>query len=292
MKKLLLGSIPLGMFLVAAGPSPPPNIVGTAPITVSPSGSSFAQRTIACPTCGTGTGNVTGTGPTVSGHLAVFNNTSATGIADGGAQNWTAAAVSSIDASLSIVANKLEISPITSGRVLGYFGGGTGIPAAATPATVLQAVCSSTGQIYIVAPGSAAGCLSAGSVGKFLQQQQPSGNNQPVWASVPYHESYKWDSNTSVVAGTFPLLDTTATGTINSVTYHTGGTTPSFTLAIQIDGVNVTSCNALTVSSATPTTTTCTGANTYTAGHKITAVVSGPSGTINTALVQINYQEP
>lgn len=37
---------------------PPPNFTATSPITITPSGASFAQRTIACPTCGTGTGSV------------------------------------------------------------------------------------------------------------------------------------------------------------------------------------------------------------------------------------------
>jgi hypothetical protein len=51
---------------------------GTGAVTISVSG-------------GSGTGNVTGTGTTTVGHVAVFNNTSATGIQDGGPASMTIA---------------------------------------------------------------------------------------------------------------------------------------------------------------------------------------------------------
>jgi len=51
---------------------------GTGDVTISVSG-------------GSGTGNVTGTGTTTVGHVAVFNNTSATGIQDGGPASLTIA---------------------------------------------------------------------------------------------------------------------------------------------------------------------------------------------------------
>ena len=51
---------------------------GTGAVTISVSG-------------GSGTGNVTGTGTTTVGHVAVFNNTSATGIQDGGPASLTIA---------------------------------------------------------------------------------------------------------------------------------------------------------------------------------------------------------
>ena len=101
------------------------------------------------------------------------------------------------------------------------------------------------------------------------------------------------DSSTTVHNDTYPLpMDSWpwATGTIDSVTYYTGGTsTPSFAISLQINGTNVTSCNGITVSSATRNTTTCTAANTITTGQHPTLVISGTSGSPSSALVQINY---
>jgi hypothetical protein len=99
-----------------------------------------------------------------------------------------------------------------------------------------------------------------------------------------------WDSNTTVVNGTVPLIvpPWVGGGTITSVTYYTNGSTPSFTASVKIGGTNVTGCGALSVSSATPTTTTCTAANTFTSSSSLTLTISGVSGTPNQALVQVN----
>lgn len=103
--------------------------------------------------------------------------------------------------------------------------------------------------------------------------------------------SVVWDSNTTVVNGTIPLIlpPWLGGGTITSVSYYTNGSsTPSFTAAVKIGGTNVTGCSALSVASATPTTTTCTGANTFTSSSSLTLTVSNVSGTPNQALVQVN----
>jgi hypothetical protein len=100
-----------------------------------------------------------------------------------------------------------------------------------------------------------------------------------------------WDSNTTVAAGTVPILNPlwVGGGTITSVTYYTNGTgSPSFTVNVKIDGTSVTSCSAIVVNSSTVATTTCTAANTFTNTNQITLVVSAVSGTPNQALVQIN----
>lgn len=101
------------------------------------------------------------------------------------------------------------------------------------------------------------------------------------------------DSTVTVHNDTYPIPADTwpwTTGTIDSVTYYTSGTsTPSFTIALQINGVNVTSCNGIVVSSATRTTTTCTALNAITTGQHATLVISGTSGAPTSALVQINY---
>jgi hypothetical protein len=100
-----------------------------------------------------------------------------------------------------------------------------------------------------------------------------------------------WDSNTTVANATIPVWNPkVASGTITSVTFYTGGTgTPSFTAGVQIGGTGVTGCSALSVSSSTATTTSCTAANTFTSTSQLTLVISSASGTPNQALVQINY---
>lgn len=102
------------------------------------------------------------------------------------------------------------------------------------------------------------------------------------------------DSSGTVVNATYPLpVDTWpwATGTLDSITYYTGGTsTPSFTVSLQINGTNVVSCNGITVSSATRATTNCTSSNAITTGQHPTLVITGTSGTPSSSLVQINYR--
>ena len=101
-----------------------------------------------------------------------------------------------------------------------------------------------------------------------------------------------WDSNTTVANATIPIWNPQLAGggTITSVTYYTNGSgTPSFTADVKIGSTGVTSCSAISVSSATPATTTCTAANTFTSSSVLTVVISSASGTPNQALVQINY---
>jgi hypothetical protein len=100
-----------------------------------------------------------------------------------------------------------------------------------------------------------------------------------------------WDGATNVTAQTYPLPDIWpwATGTIDSVTYHTGGTsTPSFGLSAAINGTPITNCTGITVSSATDTTSNCTALNTITTGQHLTIATSSIVGTPNNAIVQIN----
>lgn len=94
------------------------------------------------------------------------------------------------------------------------------------------------------------------------------------------------DSNTTVVAQTVDYINRYASATITKMSYQTGGTgSPSFTAALKINGTNVTTCNAITVNSATPASTTCTGANTLADLDKIEFVISSPSGTPNQSSV-------
>jgi hypothetical protein len=105
---------------------------------------------------------------------------------------------------------------------------------------------------------------------------------------------YTWTvpSNVTVANGTttmeanFPW----ASGTITSVDYGTNGTsTPSFTASVQIGGVNVTSCNGLSVSSSTNTNVACTGANTLSSASIVTVIIASTSGSPDQSWVKINF---
>jgi hypothetical protein len=62
------------------------------------------------------------------------------------------------------------------------------------------------------------------------------------------------------------------------------GTTPSFTVGLYINGVAVTNCSGIVVTSSTPVTTTCgSAANTITRGQTLTAVITAASGTPQSA---------
>ena len=74
-------------------------------------------------------------------------------------------------------------------------------------------------------------------------------------------------------------------GTVNALTYFTGN--GSFSVAVQINGTNVTGLSAVSVSSATPATTNATAANTFTAGQRITAVITAATGSPTDALLSL-----
>jgi hypothetical protein len=74
-------------------------------------------------------------------------------------------------------------------------------------------------------------------------------------------------------------------GTITALTYFTGN--GSFSVAIQINGANVTGLSAVAVSSATPATANATAANTFTAGQRITAVITSATGSPTDALLSL-----
>lgn len=68
-----------------------PTTSGTVPTTAtSPITLNSTTGVIGCATCGTGTGNVTGPGSSTSGHIATFNNSGGTLLADGGALGTSA----------------------------------------------------------------------------------------------------------------------------------------------------------------------------------------------------------
>ena len=74
-------------------------------------------------------------------------------------------------------------------------------------------------------------------------------------------------------------------GTVNSLTYFTGN--GSFNVAVQINGTNVVGLSAVTVSSATPSTSTASSANAFTAGQRITGVITAATGSPTDALLSL-----
>lgn len=97
-----------------------------------------------------------------------------------------------------------------------------------------------------------------------------------------------WPSDTTVTAATItPMLYAPWSGTITKVAYATGGTgTPSFVADVAINGMPVTGCSSLTVNSSTVTLATCTAANTFSLGDKVTVTTSSISGSPADASVE------
>jgi hypothetical protein len=91
------------------------------------------------------------------------------------------------------------------------------------------------------------------------------------------------------VAGATPTNDTfyfafvaPYAGTVNALTYQAGS--GSLDLAVKINGTNVTGLGAITVNSASPTTTDATGANTFDAGDAISGVITSGSSPADVVL--------
>jgi len=96
----------------------------------------------------------------------------------------------------------------------------------------------------------------------------------------------QWQNAAAVSDDTVWLcFDTPYAGTVNSLTHFTGN--GSFTVAIQINGTPVTGLGAVAVSSATPAIATATAANVFTQGQRITAVITGSTGSPTDALLSL-----
>jgi hypothetical protein len=96
----------------------------------------------------------------------------------------------------------------------------------------------------------------------------------------------QWVSGAVVANDTlYFVYDAPYGGTITGLTYFTGN--GSFTVNVQINGVSVTGLGAVAVSSSTPATATATAANTFTAGQRITAIVTGATGSPTDAVLSL-----
>ena len=137
-------------------------------------------------------------------------------------------------------------------------------------------------------------CLTSGSGGalSFTAPLVLTGNTATI-NPIIQTASLWWPANVTVTNDTAPVPQETwpwTTGTIDSITYHTGGTnTPSFIASVQINGVGVTGCSNITVNSSADTTSTCTAGNAVTANQHVTVVTAGVTGSPFSAVVQVNY---
>ena len=93
--------------------------------------------------------------------------------------------------------------------------------------------------------------------------------------------------NASVVSDDTIWLcfDTPYAGTVDALTYFTGN--GSFNVSIQINGMPVTDLGAIAVISATPATTSASGLNTFAEHARITAVITGSTGSPTDALLSL-----
>ena len=102
--------------------------------------------------------------------------------------------------------------------------------------------------------------------------------------------AYLWNATTTVTNDTY-VFYWSGTGHITSVKYYTAGTsTPSFTVQVKVNGVNVTGCSAISVTAAntqaSPGTTNCTS-TAITDGQPLSVSTTSVSGAPVSALVEI-----
>lgn len=157
-------------------------------------------------------------------------------------------------------------------------GGPTGpTGATGTPGTV--GATGPTGQIGFTGPTGAVGSTGpTGSVGA----TGPTGASR---LSVRFQA--QWVTGSTVANDTIYFsYDPPYPGTINSLTYFTGS--GSFSLAVQINSTPVTGLDALTVNSATPTTTNATALNTFTAGQHLNGVITSATGSPTDVLLSLS----
>jgi len=105
-----------------------------------------------------------------------------------------------------------------------------------------------------------------------------------ISGTITDNKCLTWDSTLAVTAQTvkFAVPWTSYTVTTMQTAVSGGG---SFTVAAKINGTDITSLSAVSVSGTSNTNTASTGANTGSANDQISIVTSSPSGTVNTAYV-------
>jgi hypothetical protein len=182
--------------------------------------------------------------------------------------------------------------PISNNQMLANISGGTASPLGATLSAFLDAVLASAQGTVLYRSGSAWSALAPGTAGQVLQTGGAAAD--PSWATPATPPTARnaarfqaqWVSGAVVSNDTiYFAYDAPYGGTITALTYFTGA--GSFSVAVQINGTNVTGLGAVAVSSATPATATATAANTFTAGQRITAVVTSATGSPTDAVLSL-----
>lgn len=168
----------------------------------------------------------------------------------------------------------------------GATGGSQGAGTLNAAGLFVAGVAVGTGSGDVVGPASAVTARIAtfnGTTGKLLQD---GGKTIPEIRNVGKLQA-QWVSGAVVANGTVYLaFNTPYAGTINNLDYFAGN--GSFIVAIQIEGVDVTGLSAVTVNSSTPANTAASGANTFSAGDTITAVISSATSSPTDALLNLN----
>jgi hypothetical protein len=172
------------------------------------------------------------------------------------------------------------VPPISNNQLIANTSGSTAVPVGTSLSAYLDSALGATQGTVIYRSGSAWAVLAPGTAGQVLQTGGAAAN--PSWASAAAARNAarlqaQWVSGAIVANDTiYFAYDAPYNGTVNSLTYFTGA--GSFTVAVQINGTNVTGLSAVSVSSGTPATATATAANTFTAGQRITGVITGATG--------------
>lgn len=109
-------------------------------------------------------------------------------------------------------------------------------------------------------------------------------NGNEITSSFPFAALRQWGTVTN---GTYMIAKMPYDFTITSMDFNVGSGGGSFTVALQIAGVSVTGLSAVAVSSATDDNDVATAGNTGAAQAKVTAVISGTTGTPTNAWINV-----
>lgn len=156
----------------------------------------------------------------------------------------------------------------------------------------LNNVTNSTHPVVVKTPGtvSARGTLAASAVGDFYCD----GTNvvaDTAASSVTARDvgaiSVPWGPGSVVQDGTYEIMyKLPYAGTITSMDYYAG--TGSFSVALKLNGTNITGLSAVSVASSTPANTAASAANTFAASARLTAVITGTTGSPTPAMLFVN----
>jgi hypothetical protein len=202
--------------------------------------------------------------------------------------DWNGGSVSSLGSGVSLSAGVLNLATIASHAVLANSSGSGAAPSSTTVTAILDAAIGSTQGDLLYRASSAWSVLAPGTSGQVLQSGGAAAN--PSWASATTARNNgvlaaQWVLGTVAADGDFYFaFKAPYAGTVTSLDSLSG--TGTFTLAVKINGTNVTSLSAVAVSTAA--NTVATGANTFSAGDTITGTISSASGSPTDAVLSLN----